>query len=255
MMKQMYPILGRSGPFFLYSYTAILGGGLLLALGITRGLARDWNVAPWWRGVVLALAVALVAGRAGFVAGRLDYYRLHPDEIGLVWQGGLSYHAALPAALATLWLWCRRHHLSFYRLAGLLAPATLLWGAAGWFACWLEGCAYGRETALGWLAADLPDSFGVYAVRYQTQLLGVAAFLLLALLVWRLHRRLPERSLFWLALALASVSRALLTLWRGDPVPEIGGWRVDTIVDVLLASGAAGLLLTVNRETPLREVV
>ena len=35
-----------------------------------------------------------------------------------------------------------------------------------------EGCAYGRETTLGWLAADLPDSFGVYAVRYRRSFWG-----------------------------------------------------------------------------------
>lgn len=241
-MKWMVPILGRHGPFFFYSYTALLGSGLLLALGLTRGWARDRSAPSWWHGVALALAAALLAGRAGFVASRVDYYRLHPDEIGLVWQGGLSYHAALLAALATLWWWCRRRGWSFYRLAALLAPGALLWGATGWLACYLEGCAYGRETAPGWPAADLPDSFGVYAVRYQTQLMGAAAFLLLALVFWRLRRTLRPDALFWLSLALASGSRALLSLWRGDPVVAIAGWRLDTLADGLLALVAAVML-------------
>lgn len=256
MMKRMVPILGRYGPFFFYSYTAILGSGLLLALVLTRGWARGRLTPSWWHGVVLALAAALIAGRAGFVASRLDYYRLHPGEIGWIWQGGLSYHAALLAALATLWLWRRHHGLSFYRLAALLAPGALLWGATGWLACYLEGCAYGRETALGWLAADLPDSFGVYAVRYQTQLMGAAAFLLLALLVWRLREMMRPGALFWLSLALASGSRALLSLWRGDPVAEIVGWRLDTLADGLLALGAAAVLLaTTLRHRGRRDVV
>lgn len=253
MMKRMYPILGRYGPFFFYSYTAILGSGLLLALGITRGLARERFAPAWWRGVVLALAAALLAGRAGFVASHPDYYKLHPGEIGWIWQGGLSYDAALPAALLTLWWWRRRQRLSFYPLAALLAPGALLWGAAGWLACYLEGCAYGRETTLGWLAADLPDSFGVYAVRYQTQLAGAAAFLLLALVIWRLRRKMRPGPLFWLALALASAIRALLSLWRGDPVAEFAGWRLDTVADGLLALGAALLWATTARRSDLRE--
>jgi phosphatidylglycerol:prolipoprotein diacylglycerol transferase len=242
-MKRMVPILGRYGPFFFYSYTAILGAGLLLALALTRAWARERLAPGWWHGVVLALAVALLAGRGGFVASSADYYRLRPGEIGWIWQGGLSYQAALLAAQTTLWVWCRRQQLSFFRLAALLAPGALLWGAAGWVACYLEGCAYGRETALSWLAADLPDSFGVYAVRYQTQLLGAAAFLLLALVVWRLRGVVQPGALFWLSLALASFARALVSLWRGDPAPEIGAWRLDSLVDSLLALGAATMLL------------
>jgi phosphatidylglycerol---prolipoprotein diacylglyceryl transferase len=238
----MYPILGRYGPFFFYSYTAVLGSVLLLALALVRAPARRSFGHHWWHGVTLALLAGLIAGRAGFVASHLDYFRVHADESWQLWQGGLSYHTALAAGLITLLLWCRRHGFSFYRLAALLAPAALLWGAAGWAACWLEGCAYGREAPLGWLAADLPDEFGVYAVRYHTQLLGVALTLLAALLVWRLRPRLPASSLFWLALALASGSRALVSLWRGDPTPEIAGWRLDTIVDGLLAA-SGGLVI------------
>jgi phosphatidylglycerol:prolipoprotein diacylglycerol transferase len=258
MMKQMYPILGRSGSFFVYSYTAILGSGLLLALGLTRGLARDRVTSAWWHGVVLALVAALIAGRAGFIAGQPDYYRLHLDEVGLLWQGGLSFHAALLAALGTFWLWCRRHGHAFYPLAALLAPGALLWGAAGWVGCWLEGCAYGRETTLGWLSADLPDSYGVYAVRYQTQLMGAMLFVLLALVIWRARWRLPAEALFWLALALAIGARALISYWRGDPLPEIAGWRLDILLDGVTALGAASLLVlaTVSRQLtrgPLKE--
>ena len=212
MMKRMVPILGRYGPFFFYSYTAILGSGLLLALGLTRGLARERIAPAWWHGVVLALATGMLAGRAGFVASRPDYYRLHPGEIGWIWQ----------EASATTRR-CRRpaHPLVVVAATGSLStgwrpagPGALLWGAAGWLACYLEGCAYGRETTLGWLAADLPDSFGVYAVRYQTQLLGAAAFLVLALAIWRARQAVRPAALFWLALALASGARALLSLSR-----------------------------------------
>jgi phosphatidylglycerol---prolipoprotein diacylglyceryl transferase len=242
----MYPILGRYGPFFFYSYTAVLGTALLLALALVRAPARRSFGDHWWHGVTLALLAGLVAGRAGFVASHLDYFRVHAEESWQLWQGGLSYHTALAAGLIALLLWCRRHGCSFYSLAALLAPAALLWAAAGWFACWLEGCAYGREAPLGWTAAGLPDEFGVYAIRYQSQLLGVALTLLLALLIWRLRPRLPAGPYFWLALALASSSRALVSLWRGDPAPELAGWRLDTVLDGLLAAGAGGLFIAMS---------
>jgi phosphatidylglycerol---prolipoprotein diacylglyceryl transferase len=255
----MYPILGRYGPFFFYSYTAVLGSGLLLALAVARAPARRAFGDKWWHGVALALLVGLVAGRAGFVASHSGYFRAHPEESWRVWAGGLSYYPALAFALGTLYLWSRYQALSFYRLAALLAPGALLWGVTGWLACWLEGCAYGRETALGWFSADLPDEYGVYAVRYQTQLLGAALMLLLGLLTWRLAPRLPAGPVFWLALALASGSRALVSLWRGDPAPEVAGWRLDTVLDTLLAAASsanfAGMLVWRRRRRRRSEVV
>jgi prolipoprotein diacylglyceryltransferase len=143
--------------------------------------------------------------------------------------------------LGTLFLWSRYQALSFYRLAALLAPGALLWGSAGWLACWLEGCAYGREAVFGWFSADLPDEYGVYAVRYQTQLLGAGRDAAPALLIWRLAARLPAAPLFWLALALAGGSRALVSLWRGDPAPEVAGWRLDAILDMLLAAAGSAI--------------
>jgi phosphatidylglycerol---prolipoprotein diacylglyceryl transferase len=252
----MYPILGRYGSFFFYSYTAALGSGLLLALALVRAPARRTVGERWWHGVALALLAGVLAGRAGFVASHLDYFQVHLGESWQIWRGGLSYHAALPVALATLFLWCRRQALSFYRLAAVLSPGALLWSAAGWVACWLDGCAYGRETALGWAAADLPDEFGVFAVRYQSQLLGVGLYLMSALLVWWLTSRLQPGTLFWLALALASAGRALVSVWRGDPFAALAGWRLDTLLDLLLALGASVLFLVmISRREPSRPLL
>jgi prolipoprotein diacylglyceryltransferase len=108
----------------------------------------------------------------------------------------------------------------------------------GWAACWYEGCAYGRETVLGPLAADLPDAYGVFALRYQSQLVGGLLSLLAALLlVWRQQRRPGGRN-FWLALLLISASRALVSLLRGDAAPLVGGYRLDTLLEVGVAAAA-----------------
>lgn len=244
MMKWMYPILGRYGPFFLHSYTVILGAALLSGLVLLRRPARRAGFWRWWEGTVVALFAGLVAGRLGYVALHADYFRLHPEEGWMVWQGGLSYHAALPAVLAVLALWAGHQGISFYRLAALLAPVALLWGAAVWLACWFEGCAYGRETSSrSLLAANLPDTYGVYALRYQVQLLGMAVYLFLAAFVSWLRGRLAPAPLFWMAVALASGSRGLLTLCRGDTVPVLADWRLDTLLDIFMAAAAAGLFL------------
>jgi phosphatidylglycerol:prolipoprotein diacylglycerol transferase len=240
----MYPILGRFGPFFLYSYTAVFGLGLLLSLAL---LARDntpRRLPPrWLDAVVVALLAALAGGRLLFVLVHRDYFQLYPDELWLFSRGGLSYLGALAAALLALILWSHYRVLSFMRLTAALAPGAALWACFGWAACWLEGCAYGRPAPSSFFVADLPDSFGVMALRYQTQLLGVFISLIAFIILWRARRRLPPAPLFWLALGLLSASQALVSLWRGDDVPTLGSWRLDTIVNGALALVA--LLLVV----------
>lgn len=242
----MYPILGRYGPFLFYSYTALLGLGLLLSVGLIAWQIRRRPALSieWLDGVVASLLLALVAGRAGYVLTNWDYFQTHVHESWRLWRGGLSYHAALFAGIAGLALWCWHRHCSLSVYADLLAPAGALWSAFGWGACWLEGCAYGRETFLGPLSTDLPDSFGVYAVRYQTQLLGLAFSMLALALFWTWQRKLPAGAGFWLVLAVLSGGRALVSLYRGDLQPLVGLISGSTVVDTILALIAlAGFIL------------
>lgn len=235
----MYPILGRYGPFFFYSYTAVLGLGLLLSLALlARAEGARRLPSRWLDAVVVALLAALAGGRLLFVLTHRDYFDLYAGEIWLVSRGGLSYLGALAGALLALLLWSRYRRVSFMRLAGSLAPGAALWSCFGWVACWLEGCAYGRPAPPGFFVADLPDSFGVMALRYQTQLLGVFISLITFIILWRMRRRLPSALLFWLALGMLSAGQALVSIWRGDDAPMFGLWRLDTIVNGAVAVAA-----------------
>lgn len=249
----MHPILARNGPFFIYSYTVVFGLGIATSLALMTWLdnrARR-DITYWFDGLLVAAIAAIVGGRLGYVWANWSYFQQHPGEIALVWQGGLSYHGALLAGFLALWIWSRRQHRPFTTLGSLFAPALCLLSAFGWLACWLEGCAYGRETSLGFWAGDLPDSFGVFAVRYQTQWLGFgwSLFLLLAMLLFGRRFRLAPWLLFWLTLLALSIGRLLITFLRGDQVLMVGHWRVDTLLEgalVLFSLGA--LVIGLSRE-------
>lgn len=233
----MLPILGRYGPFFLYSYQVVMGVGLAAGLGLTAWRARKVGAERWpgWLDATLVgLGVGLVGGRAVFVATHWAYFAENPGEMGLVWRGGLSYHGVFVAGLLGMWGWLRWQERSFAPYADLLAPALALASSFGWLACYLAACAYGRETSLGWLAADRPDSYGVYAVRYQTQLLGLALTLPLVPLLWRWREKWRDGRLFWLALGWLSGGRLLVSLWRGDEMLLIGRLRLDTLSEIIL---------------------
>ncbi len=259
----MLPILTRYGSFFLYSYTVVMGLGLLLAVGAaawdqrarrqcreSQGLEqrRIAGKGAWLDGLLWGLALGLIVGRTLFVAVNWDYFRENVQESWLLWRGGISYHGAIVAGLTGMWAWTRLRKVRFARLGDLLAIPAALWSTAGWLACYMEGCAYGREVFMGPLAADLPDSYGVFAVRYQTQLIGVALSLLALLMLSGLRRRsLPEGALWWTALLLLSAGRAAVGTLRGDEMPLAGGMRVDVLLDAALAGMALVMLVLGTR--------
>ncbi len=234
MIGVMHPILARYGALFVYSYTVIMALGVIAGIGITRWMTREKQQPDWFDALLIVLFAAILGGRAGFVSFRWDYFQERPWEAWQVWQGGLSYHGALIASLLALSLWSAWKGLSYYRYAALLAPAFALVAVFGWAACWLEGCAYGQETILGPLAADLPDDFGVFAVRYQSQIVGITLTLAATFAILRLQNRRSHGQIFWYALAFVSLAHLLASLLRGDPVPFIGSIRLDVLLDSIL---------------------
>ena len=245
----MLPILARYGPFFLYSFTVAAGLGLLAALALTAWRARRTarprrSARPypgWLDGVLLGLLLGLVGGRLLFAAVNWDYFQLHNSEIWR-WQQGSSYHGFLGGGLATFWLWARWTGRDWRSYADLVAPGLLLAAAFVWLGCLLDGAAYGRETVISLFSADLPDKLGVAGVRYQTQLGGIVWSLFWLGLVWGLRGRLHGGRLFWLALGGITLGRLLLSFLRGDPVPMLAAWRLDSVVDAaVLLVAAIGL--------------
>ncbi len=229
----MVPILGRIGPYLLYSYTVFMGLGVLAGLVLTAWRARSRPLPDWPDAYLAILIAGLVGGRLGYMVGQWDYFGVRPLALWWrFWQGGYAYHGALLGGLVGLGLWCVVVKRPFGPLADLLAPALALGSAFGWLACWYAACAYGRETTLSPFALAAPDEYGIFAVRYATQLAGLAWAALAFGAAMMLGQRMEGNGrLFWFTLASLSLGRALISVWRGDPALTILNWRLDTILD------------------------
>jgi len=236
----MAPILARYGSVFVYTYTAVLALGALAAIFMTAKLPRASSTPAWFDALLAVLFGAVLGGRLGFVAGQWPYYQDRLQEALLFSQGGLSYWGAWLGGAAALLLWVLVTRRPFMPYAARLLPGLALVTLFGWAACWFDGCAYGRETTLGFWSADLPDEFGVFAVRYQTQLLGFFLSLAAFFGVLLVRRRMPDRPYFWFGLLLLGTAYAIPSFWRGDPAPTIGLFSLR--VDILLA----GLLVVLG---------
>ena len=246
----MYPILTRFGPFFLYSYTVLTGLGIVLGLGLVFALEKrsDIKTSGWLDGFLAALVLGIAGGRVVFVIINWTYYRENLQEIILVSRGGLNYYGVLVTGLLALWAWTLWQRRAFGPYVGLLAPALVLGSVFVWLACWFEGCAFGRETFFGPLAADLPDSFGVHGLRFQTQLMSLVICLLILFIVLGLRGRLQPLLVFWLTLFFLSIGRGVVSFYRGDDAPMIGLYRLDTLADgVMIVICLLAILFIVAR--------
>jgi prolipoprotein diacylglyceryltransferase len=242
----MMPILGRYGPNFLYSYTVVLGVGVVLALGRNgfTGPAAT-TLTRWQDGVLLAGVVAVIAGRYVFVRLNSAYFAENPTEVWQVWEGGLNGLGALLGGLLAYWLWAGLSGRPAGKYAGLIAPGLALLFSFAWAACWFEGCGYGAEGSPGIFSAALPDNFGVYAVRYQTQVAGAVLSFVIFLLSWWAAQRYRLEVVFWATLGCLALANSIVALGRGDPSPIVGTWRLDFLTYVVLAI-VSGLTLVLS---------
>jgi phosphatidylglycerol:prolipoprotein diacylglycerol transferase len=237
----MIPILHRSGPFLIYGYTVALALGVLAAAGVTAWLTRRQALDDWFDAYLACLVAGVVGGRLGYGLANWAYFQDRPFTIIRIWQGGSSYTGALLAGIAGLWLWSVWQKRPFTLYADLLSPALALLSAFGWLACWLEGCAYGQETTLSLLAADLPDELGVFATRYQTQLIGGVWALVVFVITLAARKRLRRGQLFLLTVGLLSLGQTAVGLLRGDP----GAGQASVIFNGTLVL-ICGILLAVT---------
>jgi phosphatidylglycerol:prolipoprotein diacylglycerol transferase len=245
----MYPLLDRIGPFLIYTYTVVLGIGILASTGLTGWLAKKQHTEKWFDAVLVCLVAGLIGGRFGFVWVNWDYFQEHPSSIWKVWQGGYSYFGALVAGILGLWLWSLITGYSFTTYSDLLAPGFALLSAFGWLACWYEGCAYGMETTIGFFSADLPDEFSIFAVRYQTQMMGLIWSLLIFVFALLTRTRWHTGQLFCLTLGLVSFGYMGISLLMGDAVPLVSSVRLDTIMHGVVAFISALFLLKYQNQS------
>ncbi|MFB0537387.1 MAG: prolipoprotein diacylglyceryl transferase [Anaerolineae bacterium] len=248
----MYPILFRFGSTIVYTYTILLDVGLVCGLvvacleGKRRGIApgRIVDASIW------AVVAGIAGGRVGYVLANQEYFAENFGEAFYIWEGGLAFQGAFLAGLLALFLYSAYHKLRFLTLADTAALGLALGQVFGWLGCLMSGCAYGLEShemtsILARLSLDLPDIYGIRALRFATQPLASALSLaIFILLLWITHRRWPfgpstglrtssaqDRPFpgfaFTLYLLLYAGGQFLLEFTRGDEAIYWGPWRVS----------------------------
>ena len=223
----MHPILFTVGSFRFPTYGALMVLAILAAICIILRLGRREGLdsgqlldfSTW------LLLVALLGAKVLMVLSDWHYYRQNPGEIfsrSTFLAGGVFYGGFIAALLFAVW-YIRLHHLSFWKVVDVYAPAISLGLGVGRIGCFAAGCDYGKPTTSAWgVVFTNPLSHEVTGVPlgiplYPTQpIMSLASLSIFAILMWRYSRKSRDGEIFVLYLALYAVARFFIEFLRGD---------------------------------------
>jgi len=248
----MYPTLDL---FFVelpaYTVFVMLGitGGLFAAyLYLRVRYRRAAMPANLFDSALVVLLAGWVGARSYHVATHWDYYSMRPDEIAQFGVGGLAMRGALITGVMALAFYARVRGLRFARLADAGAVGVCLGQAIGWVGALAHGANYGVVSASP-IALDLPDIYGIYALRFPVQHLEILLFAGLFLGLGMLAFRKPQAGLLASAyLFVSSLANFLLGFQRGDDAVFVQGLRLDQWIDALFVLIALVFYLDWARE-------
>ncbi|MBF0269032.1 MAG: prolipoprotein diacylglyceryl transferase [Alphaproteobacteria bacterium] len=244
-------------PFPAFDPVAIALGPLLIrwyALAYILGLVLGWRyirrlcvhpphpMSPEQVDDFLTWATVgvVLGGRLGYVLFyQPGHYLANPLEIFSVWKGGMAFHGGALGVIAALWLFARKHKLSFLKIGDLICAAVPIGLLLGRIANFINGELWGREAPedLPW-AMIFPTGGPVPrhpSQLYEAALEGAVLFLIMAVL-WR-NERLRQKPGFLAGAFLVGygVTRSMAEFFR----------QPDSFLGFLAGGATMGQLLSV----------
>jgi phosphatidylglycerol:prolipoprotein diacylglycerol transferase len=243
------PVAIPLGPISIrwYGLTYLFGALLVyLQLQSARSRARtQMTVDQAQEFVVYAMIGVIVGGRTLYLIADMltpggnpaSFYLQHPLEIIAIWHGGMAFHGGLIGAIVGGWLFLRRYHISFYRLAdetSLWIPVAI---ALTRMANFINGELPGRLTDSP-IGMQFPNVSGY---RYPSVLFEAFGMLVLVLpILWLLHAWQGRRdgTIWWTFIAGYGLVRTIVEFYREPGIVWFGLTAAQYLTIAMLLLGA-----------------
>lgn len=214
----MKPVLIDFGAIKIYSYGLFLAVAFILALLVSRKIARERGIDPdfMYDLVFLSAISGVIGGRLSYVLYHWSDYASSPVSIFYLWEGGLTVFGGFALALIVDSVWVIYKKLPWLKVADLAGAAMPLGIAVARVGCFLNGCCYGVVTgsSIGVVFPVLKDSL----TRHPTQIYELLYSLLIFSFIWIFRKRLTqEGDIFFSFLISYSFFRFLNEFIRVNP--------------------------------------
>jgi phosphatidylglycerol---prolipoprotein diacylglyceryl transferase len=151
----------------------------------------------------------ILGGRLGYIAFYDHSILINPLDVFKVWQGGMSLHGGAIGTLLALWMFTRKHKLSYLRVCDYIACCVPFGTFLVRLANFVNGELWGKVTDVPW-AIVFPgggDSPRHPSQLYEAALEGLLMALVLWPLFWKTDARYKPGFLFGVAALIYGVSR------------------------------------------------
>lgn len=228
------------------SHIMIRWYGIFIALGVLVGIFIALREAA--RKGILSEHIsdaALWVIPAGLIGARLlhviDEWPMHASNPWtIIGTDGLAIYGALIGGAVALAAYTRVHHISFWRLADVAAPAVPLAQAIGRIGCFINGCNYGLPTDGSWgVVWTSPDSMAPQNVPLQpAQLYELVWDLFVFGIIWKLRTRIKADGVLFVTYGmLYAFGRVFVSMLRTDNVYFAGLRQAQIIALATIAVG------------------
>ncbi len=191
------PVLVHVGPLPIRWYALSFIGALLAGWTGTRylyarprfwGLRAHPTVLAMDDLVVYMAAGIILGGRIGYILFyNLPFYLIHPLDMFIVWNGGMSFHGGLLGAIIAMSIFAWRNGVSVLGVTDAVAATVPVGIVCVRLANFIKPELWGRPTDAPW-AMIFPGSDGQPrhpSQLYEAGLEGVVLFIVLAIVISR----------------------------------------------------------------------
>lgn len=238
--------------------------GLTLALAMLLGLCVSYFICKKYykdadSNIILdAFPIVILSGILGarlyYVLLSFNYYALHPKEILMIWQGGLSIHGALLGGLIGGVIYCRIKKIRFLKYADIFSYGLILAQAVGRWGNFFNSEAFGFPAKLPLLYIEprfRPIEFINCEYFHPTflyeSILDILVFLILFFVIRKFAKK--EGIVFFSYLLLYSIARLFVEAIRIDSVLNLGAMPIAQVVSILIILISAGALFVLSKRS------
>lgn len=204
------------GKFSVAWYGLIIVIGMIVAVSYVMWRAKQNGIST---DSILDLAIAVIV--SGVIGARLYYVLTSLDhydsffDVFKIWEGGLGIYGGIIAGTLAVLVTARVKKMNFLMLADMVMPAVLIAQSIGRWGNFINGEAYGSETALPWRMGLHGDYFSIYVhPTFLYESLWTCTGFILANLLYRRRRYHGQVLLF--GFAWYGFGRMFIELLRTD---------------------------------------
>lgn len=147
------PIALKTNLICIHWYGIIIAFGFVLAYIYINHRAKDFgflnadvsDMALW------ASLCGIIGARAYYVLFYPgDFYKLHPEKIIMISEGGIAIYGAAIGGIFGIWLFCKIKHKNFASALDIMSLGLVIGQAIGRWGNFVNQEAFGTPTSLAW---------------------------------------------------------------------------------------------------------